>query len=82
MPWTTLASRYENLLKEKKEVNSKIQSEGWAYRAALEKIEKRKDRKNNNCKLIDRYLSGMIPTKVTLLVLLSFTKPKIISRKA
>jgi len=41
VPWTTLASRYENLLKEKKEVNSKIQSEGWAYRAALEKIEKR-----------------------------------------
>jgi len=41
VPWTTLASRYENLLKEKKEMNSKIQSEGWAYRAALEKIEKR-----------------------------------------
>ena len=35
IPWTTLASRYENLLKEKKEVNSRVQSEAWAYRATL-----------------------------------------------
>ena len=41
VPWTTLREKYENLLRKKKKVNSKIQSEGWAYRAALEKIEKR-----------------------------------------
>ena len=35
VPWNILVSRYENLLKEKKEVNSRIQSEVWAYRAAL-----------------------------------------------
>ena len=35
MPWNILVSGYENLLKEKKEVNSRIQSEVWAYRAAL-----------------------------------------------
>lgn len=44
-PWSTLASKYENLLKEKKEVNSKIKSEEWAYHAALEKIEKREKEK-------------------------------------
>lgn len=44
--WETLAAKYENLLKEKKEVNSKIQSEYWAYRRALKKIEdKQKERK-------------------------------------
>ena len=40
--WDTLASRYENLLKEKKEINSRIQTEDWAHRKALEKREKRK----------------------------------------
>ena len=45
VPWTTLASRYENLLQEKKEVNSRIQSEKWAYRAALEKLENREKEK-------------------------------------
>ena len=45
VPWTTLASRYENLLKEKKEVNTRIQSQAWAYRAALEKIDKREKEK-------------------------------------
>ena len=39
--WATLAARYGTLLKEKKEVNSRLQSEYWAYRAALKKIEKR-----------------------------------------
>ena len=45
VPWTRLASRYENLLQEKRDVNSRIQSEEWAYRAALEKIEKREREK-------------------------------------
>ena len=45
VPWTTLASNYENLLKTKKEVNSRIQTEEWAYRAALEKIENREKEK-------------------------------------
>ena len=40
--WDTLASRYENLLKEKKEINSIIQTEEWAHRKALEKLKKRK----------------------------------------
>jgi len=37
----TLASRYENLLKEKKEVNGRVQTDEGAYRAALKKIENR-----------------------------------------
>ena len=45
VPWRELASRYENLLQEKKEVNSKVPTVEWAYRAALEKIEKRKKEK-------------------------------------
>ncbi|XP_068739953.1 uncharacterized protein [Montipora capricornis] len=45
IPWTTLASRYENLLKEKKEVNGKIQLQAWAYRVALERIEMRRKEK-------------------------------------
>ena len=45
IPWTTLASRYENLLKEKKEVNSRVQSHAWAYQAALKKIEMRRKEK-------------------------------------
>lgn len=44
--WTTLASRYSALLKTKKEVNSRLQTEHWAYRKALEKREDReKERK-------------------------------------
>ena len=43
--WETLASRYENLLKEKKEINSRIQSEGWSYRKALEKLDEREKEK-------------------------------------
>ena len=42
VPWNILVSRYENLLKEKKEVNSRIQSEEWAYRAALTQLENQK----------------------------------------
>lgn len=53
--WDTLASRYENLLKEKKEINSRIQTEDWAHRKALEKREKRKkemrrEKKNSKMK--------------------------------
>lgn len=43
--WDTLASRYENLLKEKKEVNSRIQTEEWAHRKALKRIEEREKEK-------------------------------------
>lgn len=53
--WDTLASRYENLLKEKKEINSRIQTEDWAHRKALEKRKKRKkemrrEKKNSKMK--------------------------------
>ena len=40
--WDTLASRYENLLKEKKEINSRIQTEEWAWHKALDKCKKKK----------------------------------------
>ena len=40
--WDTLASRYENLLKEKKEINSRIQTEEWAWHKTLEKCKKKK----------------------------------------
>ena len=43
--WETLASRYENLLKEKKEINSRIQTEEWAHRKALKRIEEREKEK-------------------------------------
>ena len=44
--WDTLASRYENLLKEKKEINSRIQTwEEWAHRKALKRIEEREKEK-------------------------------------
>ena len=39
--WETLAAKYEKFLSDKKEVNSKIKSENWAYRKALKKIEER-----------------------------------------
>ena len=48
--WATLAARYGTLLKEKKEVNSRLQSEYWAYRAALKKIEKRATEKKLQAK--------------------------------
>ena len=41
----TLALRYGGLLKEKKEVSSRIQSEVWAYREALAQEENRKREK-------------------------------------
>ena len=40
--WDTLASRYENLLKEKKEINSRIPTEDWAWYKGLEKCKKKK----------------------------------------
>ena len=43
--WETLAAKYEKLLRDKKEVNSRIQSEFWAYRKALKKIEERESEK-------------------------------------
>ena len=44
--WRTLAAKYDALLKEKREVNSQMQSEYWAYRKALKNIEeKQKDKK-------------------------------------
>ena len=43
--WETLAAKYEKLLRDKKEVNNRIQSEFWAYRKALKKIEERETEK-------------------------------------
>lgn len=43
--WTTLASRYGTLLRNKKEVNARVQSEYWSYRLALKKIDNRKKEK-------------------------------------
>ena len=45
VPWGTVATNYLNLLQEQKVVNSHIQTEEWAYRAALDKIEKREKEK-------------------------------------
>lgn len=43
--WATLSSRYENFLKEKKEVNSRVQSLRWSYLKAVEKLDNRKKEK-------------------------------------
>ena len=57
--WDTLASRYENLLKEKKEIDSRIQTEDWAHRKALEKREKRKkEMRREKKELQDEMLTG------------------------
>ena len=45
VPWESLASKYETLLRDKKEVNSIIQTEEWAYRKNWENVEKWKNRK-------------------------------------
>ena len=36
--WETLAAKYENLLREKKDVNCKIQSKSWSYREASKQV--------------------------------------------
>lgn len=57
--WHTLASRYENLLKEKKEINSRIQTEEWAHRKAVEKRKKRKkEMRQEKKELQDEMLTG------------------------
>ena len=57
--WDTLASRYENLLKEKKEINSRIQTEEWAHRKASEKRKKRKkEMRQEKKELQDEMLTG------------------------
>ena len=40
-PWASLASKYETLLRDKKDVDSVIQTDYWAYRKALKLIEER-----------------------------------------
>ena len=45
--WASLASKYETLLRDKKDVNSVIQTEEWAYRKALRLIEEREREKRN-----------------------------------
>ena len=45
VPWETLANQYSELLLEKKQVNTRIQSEYWSYRKALNEIENRKKEK-------------------------------------
>ena len=58
--WETLAAKYEKLLRDKKEINSRIQSEYWAYRGALKKI---KDRERE--KMEESAKVGDAPTQVT-----------------
>ena len=41
IPWASLASMYETLLRDKKDVDSVIQTDYWAYRKALKLIEER-----------------------------------------
>ena len=41
IPWASLASKYETLLRDKKDVDSVIQTDYWAYRKALKLIEER-----------------------------------------
>ena len=48
--WETLSAKYEKFLRDKKEVNSRIKSENWAYRAALKKIEDREKEKQTKAK--------------------------------
>ena len=43
--WETLAAKYEKFLRDKKDINSRIQSEYWAYRKALKKIKDREREK-------------------------------------
>lgn len=50
--WPTLASRYENFLKEKKEVNSGVQSQRWSYLAAVEKLDRKKEERRKKQELI------------------------------
>lgn len=45
IPWTTLASTYETLLEKKKEVDSRVLPQDWAYQEALKKIEMRRKEK-------------------------------------
>lgn len=47
IPWSTLVSKYEILLKERSEANSLVLSEDWAYQKSLEKIEMKKKRKKS-----------------------------------
>lgn len=43
LPWSMLCSKYEDLLEKRKEVNSRIKSEHWAYDA----VKARKQKKRN-----------------------------------
>lgn len=50
--WATLALRYENFLREKKEVNRLVQSQRWSYLKAVKKLDNReKENKRNKQKL-------------------------------
>lgn len=47
IPWASLTSQYRALLKEKKDVNSMIQTEEWAYKRAKKLIvEKEREKRN------------------------------------
>ncbi|KAL9988137.1 hypothetical protein ACROYT_G002543 [Oculina patagonica] len=48
--WATLASRYDNFLKEKNEVNSRVHSQSWSFRKALEKLDDYNRRKKQDGK--------------------------------
>ena len=50
IPWTTLASRYEDLLKERRKAHSLVLSQNWAYQEALKRIEMKKKMKMKKLK--------------------------------
>ena len=56
--WTTLASRYNELLRAKKEVNTKVPSEYWSYRKALKKRTDREKEKELQAEAISRKTEG------------------------
>lgn len=45
VPWSTLEVKYENLLEKRKEINSKIKSEHWAYDAVKARKQKKEKQK-------------------------------------
>ena len=52
IPWASLASKYETLLRDKKDVDSVIQTDYWAYRKALKLIEERdREKRDQNVRI-------------------------------
>ena len=60
IPWTTLASTYETLLEKKKEVDSRVLPQDWAYQEALKKIEMRRKEKELQVENKDAKKDGIL----------------------